>query len=384
MEAYPLQLEKTSVEGRSQNVLRQRRLQWKLTLAYALVTVCMLLLLLAGWLFVVAPQERMQAAQSPSATSTLLQSTEFALPFIQQPANMLLPMLAIFACAALVGLVAGWLIASWTTHRLNQLVAAANAWHAGDFNIKAPAPSHDEIGQLAQRMNQMAAELQASLTVRQEIASLQEQQRLARELHDTVVQTLFSTSMVAGVLPRLYAQNPTEGARRAEEVAHLSREALAEMRSLLMELHPAALHQASFAELLQHLATTSSGRTRTPVDVRIEGDPMLSPAEKHALYRITQEALQNIIKHARATQVRIHFIAGQTGLLLHIQDNGCGFDTRSIPANGAGLQTMQQRAQAIGATLQIESTPGSGTFLRVLVRWTNALPPPSSSFLTPL
>jgi len=198
-----------------------------------------------------------------------------------------------------------------------------------------------------------------------EIAVLNERNRLARELHDAVTQTLFSASLIGDVLPTLWQANPAEGQRRLNELRGLTRGALAEMRMLLFELRPTALESAPLPELLRHLVNAFSGRTQIPVQLRCE-EAGASPSElprpvKVAFYRIAQEALNNIGKHAEAENVLLLFSRTTVSARLEVLEDGKGFDP-SRPANGHfGLENMRERARAIGAALEINSQVGEGT-----------------------
>jgi signal transduction histidine kinase len=204
-----------------------------------------------------------------------------------------------------------------------------------------------------------------------------ERNRLARDLHDAVTQTLFSSSLIADVLPRIWEANPEEGRRRLEELRQLTRGALAEMRTLLLELRPAALVGAELSDLLHQLADSITGRARVPVSVEIEGaaeslfheegQRKLPVDVKVALYRIAQESLNNVAKHAGATQATVSLQFQPDRVNLRIRDDGSGFDVESVPPDSLGLGIMRERAQAIGAALNIDSQVGRGT--EVEVQW---------------
>jgi len=208
----------------------------------------------------------------------------------------------------------------------------------------------------------------------QELAVVQERSRLARDLHDAVTQTLFSASLISETLPDLWASDQDEGRQLLKELRQLSRGALAEMRSLLLELRPAALIEADMTHLLRQLAEAVTGRTGIPVEVSVES-PCALPSDVHvALYRISQEALNNVVKHARASHVAVsldcfspHDGEQGQGIKLRVSDDGCGFDPGNIPHDRLGLGILRERAQAIGATLEIESQPGLGT--QIVVLW---------------
>jgi signal transduction histidine kinase len=188
-----------------------------------------------------------------------------------------------------------------------------------------------------------------------------ERGRLARDLHDAVTQTLFSASLIAEVLPRLWEKNQAEALRRLEELRQLTRGALAEMRTLLLELRPAALTEAKLSELLRHLTQAITGRSRTPIALEIEGECTLPPEIQVSLYRITQEALNNVGKHARAESALVQLHCRPDGLRLLIRDNGRGFDPAQVSPEHLGLDIMRERAEAIGACLELQSAPGQGT-----------------------
>jgi ligand-binding sensor domain-containing protein/signal transduction histidine kinase len=206
-----------------------------------------------------------------------------------------------------------------------------------------------------------------------QLAVLEERSRLARELHDAVTQTLFSASLIAEVLPQLWQRNRDEALRRLEELRQLNRGALAEMRTLLLELRPAALEKAELHDLLRQLAEAL--RSRAGLAVAVEADEACSlPVEvKVAFYRIAQEALNNVVKHAQANQVnvRLRCEAGTVGL--EIADDGQGFDPTEVSVEHHGLRIMRERAEAIGAQVQVNSrgvqlnSPTHGT--QVLVTW---------------
>ncbi|HNS02398.1 MAG TPA: histidine kinase [Anaerolineae bacterium] len=192
-----------------------------------------------------------------------------------------------------------------------------------------------------------------------------ERNRLARDLHDAVTQTLFSSSMIAEVLPIIWERNPEEGRRRLEELRQLTRGALSEMRTLLVELRPAALTDTDLGELIGHQVNAFVARTR--LQVAFEHDISYHPPVevKEAFYRIAQEAFNNITRHAEAAQVQVR-LNGKPGTMdLTIQDDGIGFDARTLAHEGLGLGIMRERARSIGARLEIVSRPGRGTRLHL-------------------
>ncbi|MEW6403881.1 MAG: histidine kinase, partial [Chloroflexota bacterium] len=189
--------------------------------------------------------------------------------------------------------------------------------------------------------------------------------RLARDLHDAVTQTLFSASLTAEVLPDLWDMDVEEAKKSTEELRQLTRGALAEMRTLLLELRPATLTQTRLTDLIKQLCEAFIGRSRLPITLTMEGDCELPPEVQVAFYRIAQESLNNVFKYARATRVNVNLFISPGWARFETCDNGIGFDMTSTKPTSMGMRIMRERAQAIGADIHISSTPGSGTCIEV-------------------
>lgn len=215
--------------------------------------------------------------------------------------------------------------------------------------------------------DQLAVAVENSLLYQHahELAASRERQRLARDLHDAVSQTLFSVSLIAEVLPRIYERDPDQGKTRLEELRQLTRGALAEMRTLLLELRPAALAEASLPDLLRQLAEAVVGRARIPVDTEVDEDCTAVPADvRVAFYRIAQEALNNVVKHSGASRVSVTLRCDEETLRLSVDDNGSGFASTG-GVGKLGLSIMRERAAAVGARINVTSIPGVGTTVKV-------------------
>lgn len=202
----------------------------------------------------------------------------------------------------------------------------------------------------------------------QTLAVLEERQRLARNLHDAVNQSLFSAGLIAEVLPRLWDRDQVQARQSLEDLRRLTRGAMAEMRALLAELRPSTLIDADLSELLHLLGNAFTGRTNVPVKITITGEGVYPPEVQVAIYRVCQEALNNVVKHAAASVVDLSVTHQADGIELNIHDNGQGFDIRRTISGHYGLGMMQERADAVGAHLSITSQPGSGTTLKL--HWT--------------
>jgi PAS domain S-box-containing protein len=203
-------------------------------------------------------------------------------------------------------------------------------------------------------------------TQAERMAVAAERSRLARDLHDAVTQTLFSTCLIADVLPRLWERDQKEARRRLEELRQLTRGALAEMRALLLELRPTALAEVELGELLRLLAEAISSRARVPISVTVDGQCVLPPDVQVAMYRIAQEALNNVAHHANASQVAVWLCCRADAIELRISDDGRGFDPSSVAPGHLGLSIMRERAETLGAALRIISQPGAGAQVAII------------------
>ncbi len=215
----------------------------------------------------------------------------------------------------------------------------------------------------------------------QRAAVLEERQRLARDLHDSVTQMLTSLNMIAQTLAPAWRRDPAEGERRTERLAELARSALAEMRALLRELRPASApanvqtSEILIAGIVQlRLFGLGAALQRLVADVPPDGpkvrleltawEPQAAEVEE-ALFRVAQEALSNALRHARARQVRIAAAVEGSVAHLHVRDDGAGFDPAArVPETGSGglgLLSMRERVEALGGSLRVETAPDKGT-----------------------
>jgi PAS domain S-box-containing protein len=202
----------------------------------------------------------------------------------------------------------------------------------------------------------------------QEAAVAHERARLARELHDAVTQTLFSASIMAEALPQQWQVDPAGAMITLDKLRQMTRGALAEMRALLWELRSGEIEATPLSALLRQLGDALTGNTLVPVLVKCTPPDLLLPGDiQLVFYRVAQEALNNVAKHATATSVEIVASADGGRHMLDITDDGCGFDPEVLGRGHLGLAIMQERVDAIDGELEIVSKPGHGT--RIVVRW---------------
>ncbi len=178
---------------------------------------------------------------------------------------------------------------------------------------------------------------------------------------------LFSASLIAETIPRIWERDPEKGQLGLKELRRLIQGALAEMRTMLLELRPAALKEQRLETLIRQLTDGLMARTRIPVATTMVDDCGLPAEVKLALYRITQEALNNVVKHAQASQAKVYLDCQPGQVILRVSDDGRGFAPEGIEPHELGLRIMRERAKAIGARFTLDSQRDLGT--EITVTW---------------
>jgi signal transduction histidine kinase len=202
----------------------------------------------------------------------------------------------------------------------------------------------------------------------QELAALQERQRLARELHDSVSQALYGIGLGAQTAREaLESGDATQAIEPLEYVIALTEAGLVEMRALIFELRPESLETEGLVAALTKQVAVLRTRHKLTIEADLGEEPALSLESKESLYRIAQEATHNIIKHAHASFVTLRLARQANEILLEIRDNGRGFDPTGTFPGHLGLRSIRERVARIGGTLTLESASGQGTYLRVQV-----------------
>lgn len=219
--------------------------------------------------------------------------------------------------------------------------------------------------QMASELRRRAEAIEREQALRveraQELAALQERQHLSRELHDSVSQALYGISLGAHTAKEALESEPEQALESIEYVIDLAEAGLAEMRALIFELRPGSLTTEGLVAALTRQIAVLRTRHQLIVEPELGAEPDLPAEHKEALYRVAQEALHNIVKHANASTVLLR-LTTQNGLhLLEIHDDGKGFDPTVAFPGHLGLSTMQERMAKIGGTITIESTVGKGT-----------------------
>ena len=224
------------------------------------------------------------------------------------------------------------------------------------------------MAQVLVRQERLVAENARLHERARQAAVLEERQRLARELHDSVTQSLYGVSLQAeAALRALMAGDTAPIAANLKEIGETTQEALGEMRLLLFELRPPLLEERGLFGALQSRLGAVESRAGLTTEIQGEGAERLAPETEQELYRVGQEALNNVLKHAHARQVTVRLDVSKHRAVLEVADDGVGFEPSLRNGGGFGLPGMRERAERLGGALQVESAPGQGTTVRVEV-----------------
>ena len=332
-------------------------LQYKLTLTHAAVTLAAILI--AGGITLGA-----------MALSTRQ-------PAFAQP-NWSLSVALVTSGAALAGLLLGAWASRPITRRLGRALEICRAWLRGNLSLRIADPIADDLGLLVEQLDLLAGHLEQDEQDLDELrerntrltdqvralAVVEERNRLARELHDGVKQHLFSLAMTASAIrTRFDAQQdlPDDLAEMVCQVETTAQTAQREMTRLIEDLRPGSLEEQGLAAALDDYTLLFGAREHILVYLEVQGnDALLPPSVAESLYRVAQEALHNVARHARASRVDMHLRCIPEQVALTIRDNGVGFDT-SQARRGLGLANMQERMIAAGGRMTVESQIGTGT-----------------------
>ena len=268
------------------------------------------------------------------------------------------------------------------SRRLLRLSQASSALAAGDLSSRINIEGDDEITQVSEQFNHMAdqigtqmhdlrslAERNAMLAEEaRALAAVEERSRLARELHDAVKQQIFALSLTANSIRQLLSKDTNRATERLAQLEQQARDIHLEMDAIIKQLRPASLGDRGLASALGQLTAKWQDQHQIPVSLRVQGERELPLSVEQALFRISQEALNNIAKHAQAKQVKIVLIYASDEIRLQIEDDGIGFNLAEMDDFGSlGLHGMRARADEIRAKFEIKSTPGQGCCIGVTV-----------------
>ena len=298
-------------------------------------------------------------------------------PTVQSALSSIIPIMGISfliftLIAGIAGTIYGSVAARGLSTRLDRLSEGTYAWSQGDFTHLVEDASGDEIGQLAYNLNQMAQELESLLDTRRELVQIEERNRMARDLHDSVKQQAFAASAQISTAKKLLVKNPDKAMESIEEAERLTTALRKELTNLIQELRAPALEGKGLATALQDYSQDWSRQNETELEIRLQGERPLPLEIEQTVFRIVQEALANVARHSNADKVEVELVYTSKKLTCTIRDNGCGFDpTQTL--QGFGIRSMQERAKTLGSQLNLESVVGEGTFVTLTLKLNNNL-----------
>jgi signal transduction histidine kinase len=232
------------------------------------------------------------------------------------------------------------------------------------------AESAREVSQhLLAELQQTHQELQLYTEQAEELAVVHERNRLARSLHDSVTQTIFSMTLTAEAARILFDRDPPRAAGQLDKLQALAKSALREMRSLVFELRPTAVAELGLIPALRHHIATLERLHGLIVTLHVTGEPNLPNEWAQRLFRIIQEALNNVVKHAQTDKASVTLRFENSRVFAQVQDRGRGFEPAAVYAKAKhmGLSSMRERVEMLGGILNIDSRPGAGTHVTVEV-----------------
>lgn len=302
---------------------------------------------------------------------TLITLSWFHIPFV----------LLLLIFVGIVAALSGYFYGNMLKKRLETLVESILKFERGNYAHRVPELGEDEIGVMADHLNEMAGRVEKQVASLQKLSTekaewdeqlkrsviSEERQRLARELHDAVSQQLFAISMMTSAIQENIESEDTKVKKRIATVEQMAGNAQNEMRALLLHLRPATLEGKGLKEGLEELLEEFKAKQPLKIHGDIADIPGLTKGIEDHLFRIIQEAMSNVFRHAKATSVTVKLgIAGRQ-VFLRVIDNGVGFDMTKSKPSSYGLQSIQERANEIGGVAQIISFPEKGTQIEVKV-----------------
>lgn len=267
-----------------------------------------------------------------------------------------------------LGAIYGIIISRGLTRRLDKLTTAAEAWGEGNFQLLPPVdPSSDEIGILSVKMRQMAEKVNNLMQDQKALAQIQERNRLAQELHDTVRQQNFATLLQIRSARNQISKHPEAAEKALIEAENLLKSTQDQLAVLIKEMRPPELEGKGLAEALKEYAETWSQQACIPLEFQVVGVRQLPFEVEKGLFRVAQEALSNVLRHSRASSAAISLVHLPMETRLIVRDNGVGFDLEKKNKTGLGVSGMQQRLKEMGGILEIKSIPEGGTSIIAVV-----------------
>ncbi|MFD2630312.1 sensor histidine kinase [Oceanobacillus kapialis] len=285
--------------------------------------------------------------------------------------------------AIIISLYTGFKSSGDMKERLDYLSVLITQFANGNYQSKVYFNEEDELARIGNELNDLGEKLQSQVKSLQRMADekadyaksahkaavIEERQRLARDLHDAVSQQLFALTMMSEAALKQLDKNPHTAKKQMEEVAKSALQSQTEMRALLLHLRPVHLSGDSLAVGVKKLIGELKQKSNTQFQMAIEEELTLTETVEDHVFRIIQEALSNILRHANATEVKLEIFKRANELFIHIRDNGKGFEVHERVENKAsyGLKTMRERAEELGGTFVIRSDQNEGTHITIRI-----------------
>ncbi len=288
---------------------------------------------------------------------------------------------AVLLLSLVVGLYFSFKKSQHFVHRLNEILVGVAKMSRGNYNYRIEDGEQDEIGTISHEINDLSQRIKKQVYSLQKLANekaelaekahnaatIEERQRLARDLHDAVSQQLFALNMMSSAALKLFDTKHEVAKEQLQQVVEIANKAQGEMRALLLHLRPVELSGESLCDGVKGLI--SELRSKSGIDIESEIAnilPLPRGIEDH-LFRMIQESLANALRHSRATKLTVNLNKTERSILLHIRDNGIGFDLSQKKKTSYGLKTMQERCDEIGGTFSVKSAKNQGTAIDVRV-----------------
>lgn len=337
------------------------KLSRQLMLSYVLVTLVAVLTMEIATTLIPAIQEIQRGRTDSSLLNTSMPTDAIWPNFLAALQENLHPQALLFLLlASLLGPLVGLLISRRLTHRFGRIIYATESWSQGEFAVTIKDYTTDEVGQLIHKLNHMAEQLHFLLTTRQAQAALEERNRLARDLHDSVKQQVFSQALLVRAARNILTQNPPKAQEYLLEAEKMTEQVQQELVAMIHALRPASIIKQGLTMAIHTYLADWSRHTHIEADLQIEDASLLPLDVEITLYRVLQEALSNIARHSQAQRVEVTLSCQQSQTSLSIRDDGQGFDSASN--GGIGLSSMRERLHLLDGCLAIESS-AQGTLL---------------------
>ncbi len=287
----------------------------------------------------------------------------------------------VFTAALVSGIYAGYISSQPLKDRLEKLSTFIAVLSRGNLSRRIDQEGNDEIGRMSNDLNDLAERIDSQVKSLQRLAdektdlaeeahkaaAIEERQRLARDLHDAVSQQLFALSMMSSAAIRLFDRDERKAKEQLQQISDMAAQAQVEMRALMLHLRPVHLSGDTLWDGIEKLIGELRAKCTIDFQVSLGKSPDLSRGVEDHLFRIIQEFLSNVLRHAEASMVKLEGSLQKNHLYIYIRDDGKGFDLQDERKTSYGLKTMQERAEEIGAAIGLKSQKGEGTYLTIRV-----------------